>query len=259
MRIFYHISWRRSSTEGGYCDSSTISSGTLLGGGNLNCQYGCGRTVSQMYYYCTDYSIEEEWSFGERELTYNFTGLNANTITIGFTGCCWISAVGGSWNISTTFSIIPREDTGRINSSPRAITSPVLHLQQGCNHTITLAVTDPDGDIIRCRWAVGRECEGACSIFPGALLYSESCTITYEATRGTGYNSVALMIEDFIPGSQHPLSSVALQFLVFVVASDESCSLQPEFIDPTLPSGLCLAIPPGATLSTQLVATSHTL
>ena len=257
MRIFYHISWRRSSGAGGNCDSSTISSGTLLGEGNLNCQYGCSGTISPMSYYCTDYSTEEDWSFGERQLTYNFTGLNANTITIGFTGYAWISPFNSGWNISTTFSIIPREDTGRINSSPRAITSPVLRLQQGCNHTITLAVTDPDNDIIRCRWAVGRECGGICNRFPGAVLDSDSCTITYEATGGTGFNAAALMIEDFIPGSQHPLSSVALQFLVFVVASDESCSLQPEFIDPTLPSRLCLAIPPGATLLTRLVATSH--
>ena len=64
------------------------------------------------------------------------------------------------------------------------------------------------------------------------------------------------MIEDFIPGSQHPLSSVALQFIRIVFASNEPCSLQPEFIDPTLPSGLCLAVPPGATFSTQLVATN---
>ena len=255
MRIFYHISWRRSSGPQYYCDSSTISSGTLLGGDNLDCQYGCSGTISQMLYYCTDYSTEEDWSFGERQITYNFTGLNTNTITIGYTGCCW--TIAGSWNISTTFSVIPREDTGRINSSPRAITSPVIRLQHGCNHTIALAVTDPDGDIIRCRWAVGRECADICDQFPGAVLDSVLCTITYEATAEIGFNAAALMIEDFIPGSQHPLSSVALQFLVLVVASNELCSLQPEFIDPTLPSGLCLAIPPGATFSTQLVATSH--
>ena len=257
MRIFYHISWRRSSSEGGNCDSSTVSSDTLIGGGSLDCQYGCSGTISQMLYYCTDYSTEEDWSFGERQITYNFTGLNTNTITIGFTGCCWISPFRSNWNISTTFSVIPRNDTGRINSSPRAITSPVIRLQHGCNHTIALAVTDPDGDIIRCRWAVGRECGGICIQYPGAVLDSDSCTITYEATRGTGVGAVAFMIEDFIPGSQHPLSSVALQFIGIVFASNEPCSLQPEFIDPTLPSGLCLAIPPGATFSTQLVATSH--
>ena len=69
MRIFYHVSWRRNSGAGGNCDSSTISSDTLIGGGSLACQYGCSGTISQMSYYCTDYSAEEGWSFGERQLT----------------------------------------------------------------------------------------------------------------------------------------------------------------------------------------------
>ena len=260
MRISYRISWRRNSGGGGGCDSNTVSNGNILSGeGSLTCQYGCVGTISSMSYYCTDYSIEENWSFGERQLTHTFAvaGNDANSITIGFTGCCWISPFSSSWNISTTFSLMPRNDTGRINSSPRAITSPVLRLQQGCNHTIVLAVSDPDDDIIRCRWAVGSECAGICNRFPGAVLDSQSCTIYYEAVRGSGFNAVALMIEDFISGSPHPLSSVALQFLVLVVFSSGPCSLQPEFVEPTLPSGLCLAVPPGDTFSTQLIATSH--
>ena len=258
MRISYHISWRRNSGAGGDCNSNTVSSGSILSGeGSLVCQYGCVGTITQMSYYCTDYSVEENWSFGEHQLTHPFTVTGAGLVTIGFTGCCWISPFSSSWNISTTFSLIPRNDTGKINSSPRAITSPVIRLQQGCNHTIVLAVSDPDDDIIRCRWAVGRECAGICNRFPGAILDSHSCTIHYEAVRGTGFNAAALMIEDFISGSLHPLSSVALQFLVFVVSSSNPCSLQPEFIQPTLSSGLCLAVPPGETFSTQLIATSH--
>ena len=57
------------------------------------------------------------------------------------------------------------------------------------------------------------------------------------------------MIEDFIPGL---LSSVALQFIVLVVASTDPCSQRPEFIDPTLPQGSCVASPPGITFITQL-------
>ena len=58
-----------------------------------------------------------------------------------------------------------RNDTGKINSSPRAITYPVLRLQQGCNNIIVLAVSDPDDDIIWCRWALGTEFAGICSKF----------------------------------------------------------------------------------------------
>ena len=261
MEIFFHMSYRRTHVTGGNCDSNTVANGQLLPATferNLECQYGCSGSISSMAYYCTDFSISENWAFGERQVAYNFTASINNTVTIGFSRCCWLAPyTSDSWNVSTTFSLVVRNDTGKINSSPRAITSPVLRLQQGCNHTIVLAVSDPDGDIIRCRWAVGTECSDICNKIPGALLDSDSCTIYYEAVDGNGFKPVALMIEDFIPEMQHPLSSVALQFLILVVDSDEPCSLQPEFIEPTLPSGLCLAVPPGETFSTRLIATSH--
>ena len=222
------------------------------------CQYGCSGTITTMSYICTDFSIDENWSFGEYRIAYNFTDRTEDTIAIGFTGRCWISPLGCNWNISTTFSLNIRNDTGHINSSPRAITTPVLRLQQGCNHTIPLAVSDPDGDIIKCRWAVGRECAGVCNVtaFPGAQLDSDTCTIHYEANRGARVWAAAVMIEDFIPGSLRPISSVALQFIVLVVASTDPCSQQPEFIDPTPLQGSCVAVPPGITFATQLTATS---
>ena len=209
-----------------------------------------------MSFTCTDFSIEENWSFGERRYTQDFAAVSSDIVTIGFTGRAWIAPFSSSWNISTTFSLVTRNDTGRINSSPRAITAPVIRLQEGCNHTIALAVTDPDGDIIHCRWAEGRECGGICNQFPGAELDPVSCTIYYEANRGARFWAVALMIEDFVPESSQPLSSVALQFLISVIASTDSCSQAPMFIPPTLDQGSCVAIPPGATFTTQLVASS---
>ncbi len=180
-------------------------------------------------------------------------------ITIGFTGSAWIAPFSGSWNISTTFSLTIRNDTGRINSTPRAITAPVIRLLEGCNHTLTLAVSDPDGDNVRCRWARGVECASICNNvhFPGAVLHSNSCIIEYQANRGARYWAVALMIEDFTPESSTPLSSVALQFLVLVIPNTVgSCSQMPEFVRPTVRAGSCVAIPPGATFATQLVANS---
>ena len=162
----------------------------------------------------------------------------------------------GNVNVSTTFSTIPRTDTGIINSTPRAITSPVLRVKEGCNHTIAIPVTDPDNDIIRCRWAVGSECADICNSIPGAVLDQDSCTITYKATKGTGYKAVALMIEDFTIGSSSPLSSVALQFLVYVFSSTQPCSSSPAFIPPTIQEDACIAIPPGETFHTQIIADS---
>ena len=258
------MSYRRTHPTGGDCNSNTVASGQLLlasGEGNLVCQYGCSGSISSMAYYCTDFSISENWAFGERRVTYDFTASLNRTVTIGFSRCCWLDPYDDdSWNVSTTFSLVVRNDTGKINSSPRAITSPVLRLQQGCNHTIVLAVSDPDGDIIQCRWAVGTECAGICNKFPGAILDSDLCSLDYQSTNGVlGFNAVALMIEDFAPGSTQPFSSVALQFLVFVYSSTEPCNLTPQFIDPTLPQGLCVAVPPGANFTTQLRASGQNL
>ena len=256
MEITFHVSWRRSSSAGGNCRATTIANGNLIGEGQLGCQYGCPSRVhiSSMLYRCTDFSRAEDWSYGERRLAYNFTG--TAPITIGFSGCCWISPFSSYRNLSTTFSIMRRNDTGRINSTPRATTAPVIYVQEGCNHTISIAVNDPDDDTVRCRWAQGLECGGICNQFPGAELNPESCRIKYQANRGIGFRAAAIMIEDFSPNSTSPLSSVALQFLVLVVRSSEPCSSKPEFVPPTISQGACIAIPPSTTFNTVLIATS---
>ena len=256
MEITFHVSWRRISSAGGGCSATTIANGNLIGEGQLDCQNGCSSRVriSSMQYRCTDFSEAEDWSYGERRLAYNFSG--TAPITIGFSGCCWIGPFHSSWNLPTTFSIMRRNDTSRINSTPRATTAPVIYVQEGCNNTISIAVNDPDDDTVRCRWAQGVECRGICNQFPGAELNPESCRIKYQANRGTGFRAAAIMIEDFSPNSTSPLSSVALQFLVLVVRSNEPCSAKPEFVPPTISQGACIAIPPSTTFNTTLVATS---
>ena len=210
-----------------------------------------------MSFICTGFSAQEDWTFGQRNLVQSFSLQEGTIVAVGFTGNAWIAPFSGNWNISTTFSLAIRNDTGRINSTPRAITVPVLRLLEGCNHTLTLAISDSDGDDVRCRWAMGAECESICGGFPGTLLYSSTCVIEYEANRGTGLRAAAIMIEDFVPGSSVPLSSVALQFLVIVIPNNVgSCSQMPEFVQPTILAGSCVAIPPGATFTTQLVANS---
>ena len=217
-----------------------------------------------MSYICTSFSGRnvEDWTFGFREFVHDFSLAAEGIVTIGFTGQNWIAPISSNWNISTEFSLTTRNDTGHINSTPRAITAPVIRLQEGCNHTIALAVSDPDGDIVRCRWAVGLECAGICNDvqFPGAVLNSDACTIDYESTRGARYWAAAVMVEDFTPESPVPLSSVALQFLILVVSSSmqQSCSQRPVFTHPVIEHGSCVAIPPGTSFETQLIASSGT-
>ena len=227
MEVSYQISWKRS-RSGHECNSTHVTNGTLFrGGSKIKCQYSCsGTIVSPISYVCTYFSVEDDWSFGEYHITHNFNSVSdENTLTIGTVGGDWIAEVGhGNWNISTTFSLVVRADTGKINSSPRVLPTAPLRLQQGCNYTIPLPVSDPDNDTIRCRWAVGTECSSICNQFPGAVLNSSSCAITYNATYGSGIKAVAIILEDYTPGSTHrPLSSVALQFLVLVFNSTQPC------------------------------------
>ena len=226
MEIHYQISWRRS-RNGHTCN--TVGE-YFVGETELKCQYGCSDTIlSSMSYVCTQFSTVDDWSFGEYHLTHIFNNVvDETTVTIGTPG----SGVtgGGSMNVSTTFSLLTRNDTGKINSSPRVLPTLPLRLQQGCKYNIPLAISDPDNDTVQCRWAVGRECNTICDKFPGASLDSKSCTITYTANYGTGLKAVAVMIEDYSPASpNHPLSSVSLQFLVLVFYSNQPCSTQVEY------------------------------
>ena len=231
MEVSYQISWRHSVNIHA-CNDTHVANGSLFNGEDIiSCQYGCSSTIiSPIPYVCTYFNAVDDWTFGEHHITYNFSQISVEDIvTIGTASCCWIKNTSNSnWNISTTFSLTKRSDTGRINSSPRVLPTPPLRLQSGCTYTIPLPVSDPDNDIVRCRWAVGDECRTVCNQFTGAVLDTNTCTITYTANYGTGIKAVAIMIEDYAPGSRHrPLSSVALQFLVLVFySSDHSCSSQ---------------------------------
>ena len=51
---------------------------------NINC-HGCSESpIANVTFMCTDYSIEEDWSFGERRFIYTFN--ETSNITIAFTG-----------------------------------------------------------------------------------------------------------------------------------------------------------------------------
>ena len=233
MEISYQISWRRSVIRH-RCTVTNITNRHLFNGeSNINCQYSCsGGIISPISYVCTYFSVQDDWSFGEHYTTYDFNGVShGNTVTIGTVGNNWIKEVGdGNWNVSTTFSLITRADTGKINSSPQILPTPPLRLQQGCSYTIPLAVSDPDNDTVKCRWAVGSECGSICNKFSGAVLDSASCTITYTANNGSGIKAAAVMIEDYALGLHHqPLSSVALQFLVLVYYSSQPCHARVGF------------------------------
>ena len=253
MEITSHISWKRSSS-GHFCDSSTLANSNItISTESFRCEYSCQDSVS-VAFLCIEYSVDDDWTYLEGHETYIFNVSDINAVTIGTVRNAWISPFG-SWNISTTFSLVTRTDTGEINSTPRVVSFPYLNLLEGYSYNIPIAVIDPDNDKIRCRWAVGRECSSVCNSIPGAVLDPDSCTITYRAIYETGVKAAAIMIEDFGSCSFLPLSSVAHQFVMNVFStSGLSCPLPPQFVSPL--NETCINIPPGTQFTNQLIATS---
>ena len=62
------------------------------------------------------------------------------------------------------------------------------------------------------------------------------------------------MIEDYAkPTDTQPLSSIPLQFLVYVFNSNETCDERPDFMEETRVKGSCIGIPPGGTYFDRII------
>ena len=141
-------------------------------------------------------------------------------------------------------------------------------------HSIS-AVSDADGDDVRCRWASSSrgECAGVCRTFPATLsgvstlmqeIMSSNCSQSMQCaliitanSLSTGWYGVALQIEDFSSTtSTTPLSSIPLQFLVNVFSSSASCASRPELVGVTPPDGSCYPVASGSTWTARIVAQS---
>ena len=176
VEITYRVAWRRGAQ---FCDNTTISSNSLVSGeGRIDCNNGCSGTVIPLLsFFCTSFSVAEDFTVGGRTVSFDFTTIKtADEITIGYTGCCWISPFN-NWSLLTRFSVARRSDTGKVNSTPRTNAAPTIRIQEGCNQTIAIDVSDPDDDTVRCRWAIGSECSTVCNALPGAILNQNTCTI----------------------------------------------------------------------------------
>ena len=253
MKISYQIGWQRNYSSP-MCDENNLNS--QISSDDLVCLKGCHSWYPGLAldYYCEDYNVAENWSFGGHQTQFNFTG---NYAIVASSGCCWVEPFSTDWFVVTVNNLNRRNDTGKINSTPKTTSTPVLKLSENCNHTIYLPVSDPDNDIVRCRWGRGyEECGYVCNKFPHADLNGDSCIINYEAKYGTGLHVAAIVIEDFLPYSDTPLSTVSFQFPVEVYSSDEECVEPPQFIPPTFTSDSCIAIPPNEDFSTRLIARS---
>ncbi|WAR12070.1 hypothetical protein MAR_026250, partial [Mya arenaria] len=154
-----------------------------------------------------------------------------------FTGSAWINtlslASGGDWSLLVTANLQPRADTRKINNSPKANISPIVRLQRGCNHTITIPGSR--------RNTGHNECASICSAISNLWLDNNNCVLSYMATT-SGWYAVALQVEDFAnANASSPLSSIPVQFLINVYDSQSNSCHKPvqiEEVETISPLGL---------------------
>ena len=72
------------------------------------------------------------------------------------------STSGATWEVRHKLDSIVRSDLNKINSSPVTLMSPIIELPAEIQYVINIPSTDPDGDVIKCRWASWdkKECAG---------------------------------------------------------------------------------------------------
>ncbi|XP_038062480.1 uncharacterized protein LOC119732968 [Patiria miniata] len=258
--INWWIAWRRSiySNE---CDETHIGNDTLVDsrGEVLKCDQCSSRNIANLDYQCTDYSVAEDWQSGVGHTNFTIDpGLTS--FDISFDNCCWISIGNGgqpSYGAQAHVDLSPRAN-GVINSSPVTSWVPIYRIQRGCNATLNIPVSDPDGDEIKCRWPSSSAERGGTTQIQNAVLNPSTCVVTIDAASlSSGWYAIALMVEDFAtPSSVTAMSKVPLQFLVNVYMSNinSACDDRPVLIAPSPAQGSCYGLAPGETFSAQIRA-----
>ena len=93
------------------------------------------------------------------------------------------------------FDLSVRSDTGAVNQTPVATLPGEFLMQANCKNSYKVQMSDPDGDKVKCRWAVrGESNDNAVrgSNLSSLTLDTETCTVTYDGSLDnicTGSNS----------------------------------------------------------------------
>ncbi|XP_022109537.1 uncharacterized protein LOC110989457 [Acanthaster planci] len=252
------INWRFSfsrSWGSQVCDESDISNGTLIDvGEHLECQQCSNNEIARIKYQCTDYSQAEDWQTGEGSSRLTIEpGITAFDLL--YSGCCWMTLGNAGAGYSAQAHVDLTQNRGVINSSPMTSWMPETRIQLGCETTLTIPMSDPDGDVVKCRWASGTNESGSVSPMPNSTLDESTCSLSIGDRLMSGWYAVALMIEDFAsPMSTTAKSKIPLQFVVNVYYSYDACDERPTLIHPTPGQGSCRGASPGEIFSLQIRA-----
>jgi hypothetical protein len=244
--VHQKYAWRRNYFSP-VCTAATIAAITYIGigTGSLACYAGgsCSSfTTVPADVYCTDFSVNTDYSLGEHYDTFTLP-LGAKFV-IAFASNAWLPlAIGGNgaWQVVGQINLVTRPD-GILNTSPVTSTLPVIYRTINVQHVHVVQMSDADStDTLRCRWATNNspanangydECGSVCapSLPTGFTLFANNCTLVYTIT-APNYYAVALQIEDFYTSSSTvPLSSVPIQFLFYGIPTPANCSTPPSII-----------------------------
>ena len=170
------------------------------------------------------------------------------------------------WGALTIIMISHRTDNITFNNSPRSTLTAIVVLYPGCGGwNFTIPTTDPDGDVVQCRWSVGTgECNYCCQQsqvkYPGGYPFalSNDCVLTYTGNlESSSVNfAVCIQLEDYYASDwanytaaliaangknqmvtpPQPLSSASLQFIVKISPNTISpcVAVSPLLTDPCI-------------------------
>ncbi|RNA31227.1 integrin beta A [Brachionus plicatilis] len=258
--IQWRFFWRSTFSANHFCNDTKIVNGDLIGdSGFINCEVGCSPTTFRIdsKVTCSDYSLSDNWSGGQRSTQISFP--NQTYIEGVFKGSAWLKLVtgGGSWELRFRMNLIQRADTRKINTPPTCLVKPITIMRAGCENTLKIFTTDPDGDTVRCRWSNSslKECGSICSAVPGAVLDEEKCILKFSPNI-TGYYAVSIQVEDFAEKtSKLALSSIPVQFLI--KSEKLSCIVNKlEFQDPTFKDDSCVFVKFNGTFHSKIIVLS---
>ncbi|XP_032440140.1 uncharacterized protein PB18E9.04c-like [Xiphophorus hellerii] len=165
----------------------------------------------------------------------------------------WIENINGI--VSSRFELHldrrKRSDINKPGSSPQTNIIPLVRVPSNCQRNINLLVSDPDGDDIRCRYAVYPECN-ICTP-PSVLNVSSSCSLSFSPTNSSneGPYAVQMVVEDFprqtitltedgggweVKTTSDAMNRIPIQFVFTVDPAAPSCTegeYLPRFLPPT--------------------------
>ncbi|KAK7910427.1 hypothetical protein WMY93_015111 [Mugilogobius chulae] len=199
-------------------------------------------------------------------VTGNFCQVESVWTRTGLSNVPFLLSIGAyQWSSSTVNGVVNakysilvdlrnRSDTGRPNSSPQITVLPILRIPWNCPRTVRLLSTDPDLDLVQCRFAdknvESYECQ-QCTV-PSVLSLLTPCSLSFSVSSSSqGLYAVQMVMEDFprtqivltqtngtqeVKSTGQSLSKIPVQFLLSVDPAAPSCSLGvylPVFVLPT--------------------------